>query len=304
MTRKLILTPFEHGCFWMMHKVINQPSMLEHGNKLDIPHLLLGAVTMAGVDKIYSIGTLGDTNTTLIKKIVTKSSEEDLYNCNQQVDSILNAYPPLVKSKEQEFELTSIKYFISHILFAMKTNSVVLYLGDFNDLRNQSILPLEFTTPFNILLSSIQTRSANLPVIQYDINKEDIKKLLDVIDSREYNFYKEAQSEIESGTNLNTRTINLIEKAGKDLYQRNRKLLNLRETIVKAVPLSSKVIDLFFGKLPGILLEYAGNVLINYIKTNKTLPIYNYDSFITGLIKYRNIYTEKQLYSMINKGSS
>lgn len=304
MTRKLILTPWEHGCFWMMHKVFNHPAFLENSERLDIPHMLLGAVTMAGVDRIYSIGTLQDTNTTLIKKIVTKASVKDLCDCYQQVDIIFKTYQPSDKSKIDSTEFTSIKYFISHLLFAMKTNSVVLYLGDFNDLKNQSILPPEFTIPFNILLSSIQSKSVNLPVVQYEINKDDIKKLLEVVSSREYYLYKEAQAEIESGINLNTRTINLIEKAGLDLYHRNRNLLQIRESIVKAVPLSSKVIELCFGKLPGILSDFASKILVNYIKMNKTIPIYNYDSFITGLIKYRNIITEKQLRSMLKKGSS
>lgn len=308
MERKLIITPFEHGGLWVLHKVLNEGSLSEESNPIDIPHLLLAAVTMAGVDSIHSIGHLQNTNTTLVKKIVKESTIKEWVTCNKQIDDILKLYASTEGQKEIPQVFRSTQYFISHLFFAMKTNSVILYLGDLNELKNQSFFPPEFNMPFKILLSAIQTKNAELPVVKYEIDKKDIRKLLEVLGSKEFNLYKEAQSEIESSKNLTTRTINLIEKAGKDLYRKNSKILNLNESIIKAIPLSSKVVDLFFGKIPGGLTELFNKILIDYLNLNKTIPLYNYDSFITGLMKYRmerlNIITEQQLKIMLNKGSS
>jgi hypothetical protein len=308
MERKLIITPFEQGAFWVFHKIINEGSLSEENNPIDIPHILLAAITMAGVDSIYSIGHLQNTNTKLVKKIVNESSINKWVICNKQIDETLKMYSSTNRQKENSQGFRSINYFISHLYFAMKTNSVVLYLGNLNELKDQNILPPEFDVPFKILLSSIQTKSANLPVVKYDIDKKDIKKLIEVISSKEFNLYKEAQSEIEASNNLTERTINLIEKAGKDLYRKNSHILNLNESIVKAIPLSSKVINLFFGKIPGELTELFSKVLIDYLNLNKTIPLYNYDSFVTGLMRYRmdrlNIITKKKLNSLIKRGNS
>jgi len=308
MERKLILTPFEHGGLWMLHKTLNEGFFSEKRNPIDIPHLLLAAVTMAGVDSIYSIGRLEHTNTPLLKRLVKESTINEWVKSNQQIDDTLKYYVSAEKQNENAQDFRSIRYFISHLLFAMKSNSVLLYLGDLDELKNQSILPPEFNIPFKILLSSIQTKSASLPVVKYEIDKKDIRKLIEVIGGREYNFYKEAQSEIETNKKFTERTINLIEKAGKDLYRKNSQILNLNESIIKAIPLSSKVIDLFFGKIPGGLSELFSKILIDYLNQKKTIPLYNYDSFISGLVSYRKeqlkIITEKELKNILNKGSS
>lgn len=287
MIRKLILTPLEHSSLTVLDELLNHTKLVKDNYLIDIPHFIFSALTMAGVDKILSSQIILNTNTKLIEKIDSKTFSKDW---SKSCDKVNNMIKPYVQEEKLDLStqtaINKICYKISQLLYAMETNSGILTLLPF-DMINKTHLPIELSSPFDMLYSSIETQNANLPVLKLDIEKKGIKKLIDVLESIEYNNYKEAQREIELNQNLSVKTIRSIEKAGKDLYYKNSKLLNLRENAIKAIPLSSKVIELVFGKLPGILTEHSGRILTEYLKINKAIPIYDCHLTTIDLWKYR-----------------
>jgi hypothetical protein len=287
MSRSLILTPYEHGFMAAMNEVCNNVMLPEKFTTIDVPHLLLSALTMAGVDTVYSMGNLSNSETKLVKKIATKTSEKKWGQVN---DMTYNAFESLkvdIKNKEVISELDKLKHKVSQLLFSMKTNSGILTFDNFVEIKHENKLPFELVIPLKMLLQSIQTKSALLPVLKYEVDKIDVRRFIEILESREFYSYKEAQSEIELSTSLGDKTIKLIEKAGKDLYKKNSAQLNLRENLIKAIPMSSKVIEIFFGKLPGIMTDFAGNILGDYLKINKSIPIYYCGDIFNQLIRTR-----------------
>ena len=287
MARKLILTPFEHGYLDAMHFVFNETSLAANNAPLDVPHLLLSAITMAGVDSIQSMIKLQHSQTKLVKRVVSQSTRKEWIRCNEIVQSTFDKYVVAGIDKSVKDEIMQITNIVSRLLYAMKTNSGILLLSDIGEFKNKHLVPPELLVPTEILFSSIQTKNANLPIVKYDIEKKDIRKLLEVLDSKEFQFYRDAQSEIEASSSLTTKTISSIEKAGKELYRKNSRLLDIKDSLVKAIPLTSKVVDLYFGKLPGILTEYGGKILTDYLGLNKTIPIYKFDAILNGVLKSR-----------------
>ena len=180
-----------------------------------------------------------------------------------------------ISEKDTNEGLDHFKHRVSQLLYSLKSNSSVLTFSNFFEIKFSEKLPLELIVPFNILSGSIQVKAASLPVIKYEAEKTDIRKFIEIIYSREFTNYKEAQTEIELNKNLTNKTVKLIERAGKELYFKNTNQLNLKDSIIKTIPLTSKIIELFFGKLPGILAEFSGNILSDYLKINRSLPIYN-----------------------------
>lgn len=286
MVRKLILTPFDHGGLSAIDSLFNESPLADNHNPLDIGHLVLSVVTMSGVDSIHSFEKLSNSQTTLVEKVLPKTSLQEWLKCWNHVHDVFDNYYSPNLDKEIRWEIEKVSNKVSQLFYAMKTNSGILVLFDLKKLDN-NLLPPELLFPTEILFSSIQTKIANLPVVRHDIQKRDIKRLLEVLAGKEFKTYQEAQSEVELNQNLTTKTINRIEKAGKELYNKNVSLLNIKENAIKAIPISSKVIDLFFGKLPGILTEYAGNILTDYLKLNKSIPLYSCDAIIKRIIKSR-----------------
>jgi hypothetical protein len=78
-----------------------------------------------------------------------------------------------------------------------------------------------------------------------------------------------------------------IETAGKDLYSKNLKWIVLKDSFLQAIPMSAKVIDLFFGKFAGTLADYSSNLLSDFLKLNKAIPIYNCNGILTEVSRSR-----------------
>ncbi len=275
MSRTLILTPYEHGFLAAMHYTFNKGPFVDESNQIDIPHLLLSALTMSGVDSITSFGKLTNTNTTLIRKLTTKASAKKWSEIYQKSQEIIEPYKNQANFDEVKADLDDIKHRISQLLFSLKTNSGIISFSNFTELKNKESLPIELSMPLNILMNSVQTKSANLPILKYETEKKDVKRFMSILESIEFKNYKDAQSEIEQNQNLTNKTIRAIEIAGKDLYKKNLSHIELRENALKAIPLTGKVVDLFFGKLPGILTDFSTNLVGDFLKSSKSIPIYN-----------------------------
>ena len=274
MSRSLILTPYEHGYLAALNDVYNNGPLSEKDKPIDIPHLLLSALTMAGVDTIYSMGNIQNSETKLVKKIATKASVKKWSEVYIKTKVAFDTLKNDATNNEINDALDNLKHKISQLLFSLKTNSGILTFNNFSEIKYQNKLPLELVVPLKMLFESIQTKGALLPVVRFETEKTDVRRFIEILESKEFYSYKTAQSEIEQNITLSNKTIKLIEKAGKDLYHKNSNQLNLRENFIKAIPLSSKIIELFFGKLPGILTEFSGSIVGDYLKINKSIPIY------------------------------
>lgn len=274
MERKLILTPTDQAYLYGYQEAENQNTQAK-SVPVDITHFFLSAITMSGVDRIYSMLPFEETSTTLIKKIVKKPLIRDWAKYLVQVDETFQKYLPAKVSRKVEKDLFYYKYLTIQLLFAMKSNSCILLISDFNTLKSSSAIPPEIKLLFDVLFSSIQIKEAQLPVVKYDFQKRDVRKLVEILSSKEYNIYKEAQSEIEKNRSLTGRIVKSIEIAGKDLYRKNSKYLTINESLIQAIPMTPQVIELYFGKLPGIIAEFASKIIVDYMGINNTIPIYS-----------------------------
>ena len=51
----------------------------------------------------------------------------------------------------------------------------------------------------------------------------------------------------------------------------------MRRAVISLLPISSKIIDTIFGKLPGGLAEIFTNLLSKWLDDNKRIVIYEFD---------------------------
>lgn len=284
MTRKLILTPYEHGYFDGFSESLQSISSNDKNESLNVAHIILSSITMAGVDEIHTLGKFNSSDSKLIKKVLSDKSTEKWARIYQAVESIFAQYYHQKLTLESKKELDRFKNIIRSLFFAMQSNSGILTFSDIRNKIKKELIPIDVYLPVDILLGSINTIVANLPVIKQDIEKRDIQKLIDVLQSNEFRIYKEAHTEIEKNLSLTTKHVRTIEFAGKQLQKKYFNLLQLKEGIVKALPLTSKVVELFFGKLPGMLSDYSSNIILEYLKLNKTVTIYNCENVMKHII--------------------
>jgi hypothetical protein len=76
-----------------------------------------------------------------------------------------------------------------------------------------------------------------------------------------------------------------IEKSGRHLCKENKTLLAIKRSTVSLIPLTTNIIDLVFGKLPGILAEFFGQRLSDMLKDDRRIVIYRFDQVLSEFIK-------------------
>ena len=69
----------------------------------------------------------------------------------------------------------------------------------------------------------------------------------------------------------------MIGKQSNYLVTQNPHLLKMRRAVISLLPISSKIIDTIFGKLPGGLAEIFTNLLSKWLDDNKRIVIYEFD---------------------------
>jgi len=290
MSRKIIITPYELGGLAAFNKVLNLPELKGDLPQIDVPHIFFSAITISGVDKILSFDFPEDSNTKLIKGLVTESDKEKWQNSNDKVNELMKIYHPNADKRIY----SGAAYRLSNLLFAMETKSSIIQMFEGELFGNLDNLNPEVAIPINAIEKSVQFADSKLPVLKYDINKIDIERLFKVLESKEFGFYKEAHNEISLNDKLTTSTIKGIEKAGKDLYKSNLSIMDFKDSMINSIPLTSNVVELFFGKLPGIFTEFFTKILTDYLKGNKSLAVYNCRNILEEQLKKRiNTYANK-----------
>lgn len=283
MSRKIIITPYELGGLAAFNHVLNMPELKGDLPKIDVPHVFFSAITISGVNQIISFDFPKESNTKLITGLISESDKDKWQKATDKVNELMMFYHP---NTDRE-EYSSVSYRLSNLLFAMETKSSILQMFGNSLFGNLNKLNPEVAIPISTIEKSIQHANAQLPVIKSDINKVDIERLFEVLESKEFGIYKEAQDEISLRDNLTSKTIARIEKAGKDLYRSNLSTMEIKESMINSIPLTSKVVELFFGKLPGILTEFSSKFLTDYLKGGKSLAIYDCSNIMTEQLKKR-----------------
>ncbi|MFA6060392.1 MAG: hypothetical protein WC756_19485 [Taibaiella sp.] len=158
MSRKLILTPYEHGFIAGANYALNEGPLAIKDDPLDLTHIILSVVTMAGVDSIHSIGNMNDTNTKLVKKILSEKSTVKWAICHDKISTIFNSYKNEASTKDEKDSLNSFSHFVTSLFYGMETNSGILLLSDPSKELKKDLLPLEIRLPSEVLINSIQER--------------------------------------------------------------------------------------------------------------------------------------------------
>lgn len=283
MSRKIIITPYELGGLAAYNHVLNMPQLKGDLTQIDVPHIFFSAVTISGVSQILSFDFPKESNTKLIKGLVSESEKEKWEKANKKVNELMEFYHPNIDKEEY----SSASYRLSNLLFAMDTKSSIIQIFGNSLFGELDKLNPEVSIPISAIQKSIQSASAKLPVVRYDINKIEIDRLIEVLESKEFGFYQEAQNEISLMHNLTDKAIDRIEKTGKDFYRSNISTIDIKESMINSLPLTSKVVELFFGKLPGVFTEFFSKILTDYLKGNKSLAVYDCTNIMTDQLKKR-----------------
>jgi hypothetical protein len=89
--------------------------------------------------------------------------------------------------------------------------------------------------------------------------------------------------------------IKTVENQSHRLVSNSPLLLKTKPVAISLLPLSSKIIDTVFGKLPGSLAEFFTSLLTKWLQDNQRLIIYQFDDLLKLTMESRmhNLFSKK-----------
>lgn len=282
--RNVILTPYEIGYISAFDFVFNLEEFQSVFDEFETYKIILSILTMSGVKSVEYIDF--DFEEKEKFKHLFKKSETKLEWDKQSefTNNLLSPYKKENKLINEQIDIIGGK--ITKLLFAINTNSILLNFSKPRE-NNNVFVPPELRIPFETLNQNTLNVNLELPIVKYEISKSEIFKLIELYESMEYTDFSYEQSNIGEEENMSNKKKIAISSAGKSLVKKSNGLLKLREATIKLIPLSAKVVNFFFGGIPGLLIDENSEAIEKFLNRNKSIQIYSSNNLFENELRMR-----------------
>lgn len=276
--RRVIIGPGQSGPLWAFNTILNLPPILEKNPNIDFESLFYSSMIQSGVEQFevilvqcYPIRK----SEFLDKRISFIPKKIYLKQCEIVDKAFENYLPEDDETDEKYLPVWQLKSFLSDLFLSIRRKVSMVCFTPIPDLTKvEKLIPAELFYPIQHLIAAFDCENVKLPLPQKTIKTSDVKRFQDIISSDLFSQYTSAHGELEDSKLTKKKAILNITKVGQALFQKNRALLYLKDLTISLLPITPKVIDTVFGKLPGILAEYSGKILNNLLKDERRIVLY------------------------------
>src|ERR1051326_3977127 len=158
------------------------------------------------------------------------------------------------KDIHAESDFSILLSFLTDLMLSVKRKTSVVWLNPLPNLSAlQDVMRPEFFLIVKNLFSAIEQETARVPIPIGFISSDHFRRFQDIISSDLFQRYSAGHSQFEDGRILKINAVKSVETSGRALIARNKTLLKAQRFAISTIPISTKVIDTVFGKLPGTL---------------------------------------------------
>lgn len=278
--RKVIIGPFQLGALAALDAVVNLPSILKHVPKMDAENLFYACMIQSGVEEfeVPSLKGLSVKESSFLSERISLIPEETYLKCSESTKRIFKDYlPEGYKIDDRYSAIWSLEFFLTDLFLAFERKISIVRILPIPDLtKAEGLIPPELFYPVQNLLNAFDSETTTLPLPKSSISAKNVKEFQDIITSDLFSQYALAHQELDNNKLTKRKVISDITKAGHGLFQKYKRLLYLKNLAISSLPVTAKTIDLIFGKLAGILAEYAAGQLNNWLKNEKRIVLYHF----------------------------
>jgi hypothetical protein len=287
--RKVFVGAYHIGFLESAEALIKQGS----GNpqsKVDVSSLFYATMIQAGVEQFETIHKMpSNVSSDFITSRFSIVSGDPWQNNYRQIEEVFgqfidNSLPP----EQIPIPIHLLKMFLFDLMMAAKREtSIVLMKSLPTPSEIDRVLPPELAIIFKNLLSVVETAEVLLPIQRDIISIVHFQRLKEIICSDLFKRYASDHEAMEDRSINKMSALRQVVLTGSTVMKANRTLLKLKDTSISMIPLTSKVIDTVFGKLPGVLADSLGQYLSKKLVENRRIIIYRFDSVYDNLINQR-----------------
>lgn len=291
--RKMIVGPYQEGYLAALNHTVNE--MVNEKLKVKMPEVDVNGVfyasmIQAGIEKFEMVGNLSPSiKSEFLQSRILRLPDKNWHDAHDKVEASINRFfPDNDEHNDRHSSIVQLKVFLLDLMLAVQRKSSVVLMQPLPDMTDlQKVIPPELFVAINNLMSSIESESTKLPIPKDYVSPEHFQRFQEVICSDLFRRYTVHHEKFEDGRILKIDAKKEVELMGRTLLGSNRNLLKAKELTVSLIPVTSKIIDIVFGKLPGALSDFFGQQLSTWLKDDRRVVIYQLDPVISELVSRR-----------------
>lgn len=299
--RTALIGPFTHGGISVIQDVCNEAPFLKEMQYIDISGVLFTTMFQVGVDlfELYSFDDeLAPRSVFFLKR--TSIFSKDVYDeVGNQIHDIFRPFLPQDYSKNIAYSaIWKWESFLTDLLYCLKRNCAMVF-GDIPDAENiRGLLPDELLIPIINLVENIAIESLKVPIAKVSLPEDSLKRFQDIVESDFFRIYVERHGGLDDAKKPKKLAIRDIVNSSMVLQYNYPTLLKLRDIAFSVIPITAKLVDTIFGKLPGSAADAFTKHLDRWIDSQRRIVIYETGPFLMEILFKRLIFcleNEKKL---------
>ena len=276
------------GALSAFSQVVNLGLLLKHLPQLDAMALFYSCMLQSGAtrfDILYSKPDLVPRSEFLRKRIRAIPSLRYGKPMLLLQGVFENHLPQDYRSNNKYAPVWALEHFLTDLCFAMQSkSSMVAVLGIPKIEPLKPLLPVELFLPVKSLLVALEPSGVEVPLPKRAIADDRVSLFVDLLKSDLFLSYSAAQSDLDFASIPKRNAIARVATKAKQIVKENLDAVRLKRTTVALLPITSKLIDLAFGKLPGTLAEYSTNLLAKMLNEQRRVVVYQFDLIFEEVI--------------------
>lgn len=171
-----------------------------------------------------------------------------------------------------------VKAFLHDLLAGMENGAAIVNVAGVPtaDEVRASFTP-DIAQPVCMLLSAFNRSEETLPAPAQTIEREMVDRFKEIMQSDVYQRYSKAHELVEFDETQSALTA--VRQKSKDLLSSGGKALMTRKVSVGVISLVPKIVDSAFGKLPGDIAQFAGDVANRFLEDRRKIVVYEFSDW-------------------------
>ena len=281
-SRTALIGPFQQTSLRSSNDIANLKPFSKLVQPLNVLDLLYSSVIQAGVERLElaRVDTAynrkwehpADLSPFVAKRAIHKDLPEFESIGIMVLDAFNNHFGIKGWDRQRVIEL---EVFIIELLLAAKCNQNLVYFSELPDVNKlEGILPIDFLLPFKNLIQTFENPSPTLALTRASVSRQDVALFEEIIVSKVFRQYERSQGELEETQVPVKAALESVRKQSYLLAAESPRLLKTKRAIVSLLPITTKIVDTVFGKLPGSLAEFFAAAFTKWLQDNRRIVIY------------------------------
>jgi len=277
--RTALLGPFQKVRADAINEAVNVQPFIDKLQRLNVPDLWYSSAVQSGVESLEIIGKpdQSDPLPQLLSKRISFCESPELMPVFRLVTLALSG----TSEDRQPDPVSKLHRFLVELLLAAHRKRNLIYfdqLPDFSTLV--PFLSAELILPLRNLFSTFEHSAPFVAGTQSAIALPDLALFEELIATKVFREYESSHQSLDDNRVRRETAVEYVSQGTRRLVAENPRLLKTKRVAIALLPVTSKLIDITFGKLPGTLAGFFADALSAWIQEKRRVVIYQFGDLL------------------------